>query len=87
MPGDESILVFLEEQGARLHALLVRLTLRTDVADDLMQDLFCKLSHDARWLAARNPTAYAVRMATNLAFDHRRAQARLRAGNLLLSKV
>ncbi len=34
----------LAEHGRQLHALLFRLTLRSDVAEDLLQDLFCKLA-------------------------------------------
>ena len=41
-PPDVSKL--LAEHGRQLHALLFRLTLRTDVAEDLLQDLFCKLT-------------------------------------------
>ena len=70
------LLELLETSGARLHALLARLTLREDVAEELMQDLFIKL-HGARdqggiecWYA------YARRTAINLAFDWRRRQAR-----------
>lgn len=76
MQTDEDVLLLLAEHGARLHALLLRLTLRTDVAEDLLQDLFLKLLHDSRCLDARSPLAYAVRMATNLAFDYRRTAQR-----------
>ena len=34
------VLSLLAEHGPRLHALLVRITLREDAAEDLMQDLF-----------------------------------------------
>ncbi len=46
------VLSLLDEQGPRLYALLVRITLREDVAEDLMQELFLRLSRrDAllRW--------------------------------------
>lgn len=72
----DEILGLLAEHGEHLHAMLVRLTLRADVAEDLMQDLFCKLVGNQSFAAAANPVAYAIRMATNLAFDHRRAQRR-----------
>lgn len=73
---DEALLL-LAEHGERLYSLLVRLTLRTDVADDLLQDLYCKLVQDGRYAAAANPLGYAMRMAANLAFDHRRARQRV----------
>lgn len=72
----DNVLSLLDEHGARLHALLLRLTLRHDVAEDLMQDLFCKLVASGSFRAADNALAYAIRMATNLALDHRRARRR-----------
>jgi RNA polymerase sigma-70 factor (ECF subfamily) len=72
----DEVLALLAEHGGHLHALLTRLTLRADVAEDLMQDLFCKLVENQHFAAAASPLAYAIRMATNLAFDHRRAQRR-----------
>ena len=76
------LLELLEVSGAKLHALLARLTLREDVAEELMQDLFLKL-HGARnqggvecWYA------YARRTAINLAFDWRRRQATRRMSSL-----
>ena len=65
----DTALAFLAEHGPRLHAILLRLTLRADVAEDLMQDLFCKLAENQRFATAASPVAYATRMATNLAFD------------------
>jgi RNA polymerase sigma factor (sigma-70 family) len=73
-PHDVSQL--LAEQGRQLHALLFRLTLRADVAEDLLQDLFCKLAHSDAFQRAKNPLGYAYRTATNLAFDWRRAGKR-----------
>jgi RNA polymerase sigma factor (sigma-70 family) len=68
------LLGLLETSGARLYALLTRLTLREDVAEELLQELFLKL-HSAQdqggidcWYA------YARRTAINLAFDWRRRQ-------------
>jgi len=76
------LLELLETSGARLHALLARLTLREDVAEELMQDLFLKL-HGARdqgriecWYA------YARRTAINLAFDWRRRRKARRSPSL-----
>lgn len=68
------LLELLEESGARLHVLLVRLTLREDVAEELMQDLFIRLNGSGGLLRAKNRGAYARRAAINLAFDWRRKQ-------------
>jgi RNA polymerase sigma-70 factor, ECF subfamily len=70
-PTDDA-LALLETHGKQLFALLFRLTLRNDVAEDLLQDLFCKLAASDGFRRAENRLAYAHRMATNLAFDWRR---------------
>jgi RNA polymerase sigma-70 factor (ECF subfamily) len=76
------LLELLERSGASLYALLTRLTLREDAAEELMQELFLKLH------GARDPggiecwQAYARRTAINLAFDWRRRQAIRRACSL-----
>ena len=69
------LVALLDQFGPGLHALLTRLTLREEVAEELMQELFLKL-HGAKdqgriecWYA------YARRTAINLAFDWRRRQA------------
>lgn len=72
----KDILALLDEHGPRLFALLVRLTLRADVADDLLQELFCKLTRSNGFHRATDPAAYAFRAAANLAFDYRRSQKR-----------
>jgi len=72
-----NVLSILDAHGAELHTLLVRLTLRPDVADDLLQDLFLKLSDSLLPAAAADPRAYVRRMAINLAFDWRRQNKRL----------
>ena len=56
--------------GPAAHALLLRLTLRRDVADDLLHDLFVKLAH--RIGRVEFPQAYLNRAAINLALDWRR---------------
>ncbi len=66
----------LERQGPRLHRLLARLTLREDVAEDLLQELFLKLRRSAPFASARDPSAYTFRAAVHLAFDWRRKQRR-----------
>jgi RNA polymerase sigma-70 factor (ECF subfamily) len=72
------VLALLAEEGPRLHALLTRITLRQDVAEDLMQDLFLRLSRPHTLSRAVDPVGYAVRAATRLAFDWRRSQRRRR---------
>ncbi|MBM4024740.1 MAG: sigma-70 family RNA polymerase sigma factor [Planctomycetes bacterium] len=76
------LLELLDRFGAGLYALLTRLTLREEVAEELMQELFLKL-HGAKdqgriecWYA------YARRTAINLAFDWRRRQKIRRACSL-----
>jgi RNA polymerase sigma factor (sigma-70 family) len=70
------LLELLDTSGATLYALLTRLTLRDDVAEELMQDLFIKLSNTRRLGKIHNWGAYAHRAAINLAFDWRRRQKR-----------
>ena len=70
------LLELLDKSGASLHALLTRLTLRKDIAEELMQELFIKLSNSKGLQRSANPTAYARRAAINLAFDWRRSQKR-----------
>jgi RNA polymerase sigma factor (sigma-70 family) len=59
-----------------LHTLLFRLTLRADAAEDLLQELFCKLATSDGFQRAANPAGFAYRTAANLAFDWRRANRR-----------
>jgi len=77
--GDKELLELLDGSGAGLYALLTRLTLREDVAEELMQDLFIKLKNSRSTAKIANLDAYARRAAINLAFDWRRARCR-RAG-------
>jgi len=70
------LLELLDKSGANLYALLTRLTLREDVAEELMQELFVKLSNSRHFDKAGNRQAYARRAAINLAFDWRRSQKR-----------
>ncbi len=67
------LLELLDKSGASLHALLTRLTLRKDIAEELMQELFIKLSNSKGLQRSANPIAYARRVAINLAFDWRRS--------------
>ncbi len=72
----DGLLGILERHGADLFALLYRLTLRADVAGDLLQDLFLKLRSSAGFARAADRKGYAFRTAVNLAFDWRRARRR-----------
>jgi RNA polymerase sigma factor (sigma-70 family) len=65
----ERLLELLERSGPGLYALLTRLTLREDAAEDLMQELFIRLSNSRALEKAENRDAYARRCAINLAFD------------------
>ncbi|MGE5610092.1 MAG: RNA polymerase sigma factor [Bacillota bacterium] len=68
----------LDEDGQALYALLSRLTLRQDVAEDLMQDLFANLCRSQGFQRCPNPAAYARQAAIHLAFNWRRSQRRSR---------
>ena len=72
------LLKLLDHQGPSLHALLTRLTLNEAVAEDLMQDLFLKLSGSKHLDKVDNLAAYARTCAMNLAFDWRRKESRTR---------
>ena len=81
LPND--LLSILEASGQQLHALLTRLTLRADVAEDLFQELFLKLRGSDGFQRATNRTAYAFRTAIHLAADWRRANRAARHGAIL----
>ena len=72
----EKLFELLDKSGAGLYALLTRLTLCQDVAEELMQELFIKLSNTKGLHKIHNLDAYARRAAINLAFDWRRRQKR-----------
>jgi len=74
--GDKELLELLDRSGAELYALLTRLTLREDVAEELMQELFIKLSNPRSAGKVANWHAYARRAAINLAFDWQRGRKR-----------
>ncbi len=84
--GHGKLLELLEKSGARLHTLLTRLTLREDVAEELMQELFIKLSNTNDLNDVKNLSAYARKAAINLAFDWRRSQKRTALGLDRLNK-
>jgi RNA polymerase sigma factor (sigma-70 family) len=62
----------LEVGGERFYRLLARLTMREDVADDLMQELIVRLCQSDGFQHADDSFAYARRAAIHLAFDWRR---------------
>jgi len=77
--GHTALLELLDRSGASLFALLTRLTLRQDVAEDLMQELFLKLRSAPDQASIDCWQGYARRVAINLAFDWRRRNRRRRA--------
>jgi len=77
--GQDQLVGLLELAGPGLHRLLTRLTLRPDVAEDLMQELFVNLAQSDGFTRAADPAAYAYRTAMNLAFTWRRSQQRAQA--------
>lgn len=68
----QQVMGLLKADGHRLHALLVRLTLRHDVAEDLLQDLTLRLAVSDSFAEAEHRYAFARRAAMNLAMDWRR---------------
>ena len=72
----KELLELLDKSGADLYALLTRLTLREDVAEELMQELFIKLNNSRGTGNVANWSAYARKSAINLAFDWRRSRKR-----------
>ncbi len=68
----DRLLALLDKHGPGLHALLTRLTLQRDTAEDLMQDLFIRLHNSDKLDTVDNLSAYARTVAINLAFDWRR---------------
>lgn len=72
----------LDCHGPYLFRLLHRVTLREDVAEDLLQDLFLRLRASRGFASASNRRAYARRTALRLAFDWRRDQRRFRTSSL-----
>ena len=70
------LLRLLDEYGVRLHSLLAKITLRNDVAEELLQDLFLKLCEADGLAQAPRPEQYLFRSAINLAFDWRSRKGR-----------
>lgn len=77
------LLRLLDEHGTRLHSLLMKLTLREDVAQELLQDLFLRLNGSSGLTRSTSPERYMYRAAINLAFDWRRRNRRLAANGEL----
>ena len=70
------LLSLLDKYGVRLHALLAKITLREDDAEELLQDLFLRLRKAGGLGRAPNPEQYLFRSAINLAFDWRSRKGR-----------
>ncbi|MBN2590919.1 MAG: sigma-70 family RNA polymerase sigma factor [Sedimentisphaerales bacterium] len=68
----KELLELLDKSGAGIYTLLARLTLREDVAEELIQELFLKLSNSRGFEKSNCREAYARKVAINLAFDWRR---------------
>ena len=68
----KELLELLDKSGASLYTLLTRLTLREEIAEELMQELFIKLSNSRGFKKCVSRDAYARKAAINLAFDWRR---------------
>lgn len=72
----DQLVQVLHHHGADTLRLLWRLTLRSDIAEDLLQELCLRLLKRDVWVHAKDFRAYVFRMATNLACDWRREQAK-----------
>lgn len=68
----QELLDLLETVGPRVHVLLTKLTGRVDAAEDLLQELFLKLSRSGGFKNAPNREAYLLRSAIHIAFDWRK---------------
>jgi RNA polymerase sigma factor (sigma-70 family) len=68
----EIVMDLLNSEGSRLLGLLKRLTLREDIAQDLLQELVIRLLESKKFFGATSKIAFARRCAMNLAFNWRR---------------
>ena len=68
----QKILELFEKSGSQLHRLLGKLTLSEEVVGDLLQELFLRLWNSKAFDKAKDPFAYAYRVAINLAFEWRK---------------
>lgn len=73
----QELLDLLETVGPRVHVLLTKLTGRVDAAEDLLQELFLKLSRSGGFKTAPNQEAYLLRSAIHIAFDWRKQNRKL----------
>ena len=73
----QELLDLLETVGPRVHVLLTKLTGRVDAAEDLLQELFLKLSRSNGFKTASNQEAYLLRSAIHIAFDWRQQNRKL----------
>ena len=70
----DRLLELLSREGPALHTLLSRLTLDRHAAEDLLQEVFLKLTASPAFREAARPHAYLRQSAINLALDWRRAR-------------
>ena len=73
----QKILELFEKSGSQLHRLLGKLTLSEEVVGDLLQELFLRLWNSKAFDKAKDPFAYAYRVAINLAFEWRKKRKNL----------
>ena len=66
----------MDASGPGLYGLLARLTLRHDVAEELMQELALRLLRSPGFAKAADPAAYAAKSAIHLAMEWRRRRCR-----------
>jgi RNA polymerase sigma factor (sigma-70 family) len=81
------ILELFDAHGRAFFGLLYRVTLREDVAEDLMQGLFLKLKVSEKFRTVTCPLAYARHTALHLAFDWRRNRTALSGAELAEDKL
>lgn len=74
--GNDKILELLDKRGRSLYALLYKMTLCDSLAQELLQELFIKLS-SSKLSGVDNLYAYARMAARNLAIDYFRKQKQI----------
>ncbi len=76
-PRDSLTAHYLKQRAALLRFLVARMRNR-DIAEDVMQDLYIKLTKANLPEQIDNPSGFLFRMAANLALDHIRKNERVR---------
>ena len=83
---DSLITDYLNQRAALLRFLSARLR-NPDVAEDVMQDMYLKLTRASLPDFIDNPSGFLFRMASNLALDHIRKNKRARARDQAWSDI